>query len=106
MDADGYSGVEAAERTKLFAAETLIYDAHHSAITAGQTIVRETDWDDCDHFLSFVHAEVNGEQRVLEMDGTRLRQGPLDRGGTSSGDLLEVSFRCSRTSQLAHECVS
>ncbi|ORX37014.1 hypothetical protein BD324DRAFT_579520 [Kockovaella imperatae] len=84
---------EPRERTHLFATEALIYDAHHSAIDAGQSIVRDSDWDDCDHFLSFVHANLQGETRVLEMDGTELRSGPLDRGKSQNGDLLDVGFR-------------
>lgn len=46
----------------------------------------ESDWDDCDHFLSFVQCEIGGERRLVEMDGNQARTGPLDR--RASGDAL------------------
>jgi ubiquitin carboxyl-terminal hydrolase L3 len=59
-------------------------------VTAGQTRVRDEDWEECDHFLSFVHAKVDGELRNVEMDGNEPRTGPLDRG-QASDSLLRVS---------------
>jgi len=82
--------VEPRDRTALFASSRDIFDAHHSAITAGQTLVRDTDWEDADHFLSFVYAGVEGKRRLVELDGNPPRDGPLDRG-EASGDLLRVS---------------
>ncbi|ORY31790.1 hypothetical protein BCR39DRAFT_79834 [Naematelia encephala] len=78
-----------AERPKLFGSSPMIYKAHHSAITAGQTLIRPEDWDECDHFLSFVHHEIDGKIHLVELDGNISRNGPLDRGETQSGDLLE-----------------
>jgi hypothetical protein len=50
-------------------------------------VLRDTDWDDADHFLSFVQAEVDGETRLFELDGNAPRTGPLDRGRCT--DLLQ-----------------
>ena len=80
-------------RTALFASSREIYEGHHAAITAGQTEIRESDWEECDHFISFVYGNVNGETRVIEMDGVPPRSGPLDRG-PASGSLLKVCFVC------------
>ncbi|RSH79577.1 ubiquitinyl hydrolase 1 [Saitozyma podzolica] len=77
----------APERTRLFAECDLIRDAHNGSVTAGQTVLRDTDWDDADHFLSFVQVEVDGETRLFELDGNAPRTGPLDRG--RSTDLLQ-----------------
>jgi hypothetical protein len=80
-------------RTALFASSREIYEGHHAVITAGQTEIRESDWEECDHFISFVYGNVNGETRVIEMDGVPPRSGPLDRG-PASGSLLKVCFVC------------
>ena len=53
--------------------------------------MRDSDWEDADHFLSFVYAEVEGKRRLIELDGNPPRDGPLDRG-EASGDLLRVSL--------------
>ena len=75
-------------RTALFAQSKDIYEAHHNAITAGQTTIRESDWEDSDHFLSFVHGDIDGQRRLLEMDGNEPRDGPLDRGEATDSLLL------------------
>lgn len=59
-----------------------------AVVSAGDSRVRESDWEDADHFVAFVcHAG-----RVWEMDGNTPRRGPLDRG-PASDDFLEVSHR-------------
>jgi len=77
-----------ADRTALFAQSKDIYEAHHNAITAGQSDIRESDWEDSDHFLSFVHADIGGQRKLLEMDGNEPRDGPLDRGEATDSLLL------------------
>ena len=74
------------ERTQLFAECDLIRLTHNEAVTGGQTLLRDTDWEECDHFLSFIQVEMGGEKRLIEMDGNAPRTGPLDRG--ISRDLL------------------
>lgn len=66
----------------------MIKKAHDACVTAGQTLVRESDWTDCDHFLAFVEHE----GRLWEMDGNKPRKGPLDRGACT--DVLAVSLMC------------
>lgn len=57
-----------------------------AVVAAGDSQVRESDWEDADHFLAFVRHD----GRIWEMDGNTPRAGPLDRG-PASNDLLEVS---------------
>ena len=78
-------GATPEERTRLFKISPAIKSAHDAVVTAGQTRIRDSDWDDCDHFIAFVEHE----GRLYEMDGNTPRKGPLDRGPCT--DVLKVS---------------
>ncbi|EKD01802.1 hypothetical protein A1Q2_03865 [Trichosporon asahii var. asahii CBS 8904] len=78
-------------RTALLAASPLIKPAHMAVVAAGDSQVRESDWEDADHFLAFVRHD----GRIWEMDGNTPRAGPLDRG-PASNDLLEDAARIIR----------
>lgn len=80
-------GLEPSQRTQLLASSPLIKPAHMAVVSAGDSRVRETDWEDADHFLAFVQHR----GRIWEMDGNTPRRGPLDRGAASD-DLLAVSY--------------
>lgn len=86
LNADCCQALEPDQRTRHLAASPLIKPAHTAVVTAGDSRVRESDWEESDHFLAFVR---HGG-RVWEMDGNTPRRGPLDRGAAGS-DLLEVS---------------
>ncbi|WOO84301.1 Ubiquitin carboxyl-terminal hydrolase 3 [Vanrija pseudolonga] len=74
-------------RTALLATSPLIKPVHNSLVTAGQTILRESDWADADHFISFIRHD----GRVVEMDGARPRVGGVDRGAASDDLLTDVA---------------
>ncbi|KAL1406749.1 hypothetical protein Q8F55_006153 [Vanrija albida] len=74
-------------RTALLATSPLIKPVHNSLVTAGQTVLRASDWDDADHFISFIRHD----GRVVEMDGARPRTGGVDRGAATDDLLKDVA---------------
>lgn len=86
-------------RSALLASSPLLADAHVDASSAGQALLRDEDAETDLHFTAFVERRVNGRAHLVELNGNR--NGPVDHGVLTTGDLLVVSVLFSLDSLVA-----